>query len=77
MDENIVVLREAWPKMVGPQIAQHSEPVRIEFNALVVSVDLPGFMPELQRIKLHLLKKLKCSYRELRIRQLRFELLHK
>ena len=75
--ENILILRDAWPKLVGAQIAQHSEPGFIKDFALNVFVDLPGFVPELERIKRMLLQKLQSQYRELKIRRLNFLLAHK
>ena len=77
VQENILVLRKAWPKLVGAQIAKHSEPGFIKEFALHVFVDHPGWMPELERIKGMLLKKLQSRYRELRIRRLNFLLEHK
>ncbi len=75
--ENILILRKAWPKLVGEQIAKHSEPGFIKDFALHVFVDHPGWMPELERIKRILLQKLQAQYRELRIRKLNFLLEHK
>lgn len=77
IQENVLVLRKAWSKLVGEQIAKHSEPGFIKDNALYVFVDHPGWMPELERLKRPLLMKLQNSYRELRIRQLRFSLQHR
>lgn len=74
VQENVLVLREAWPKLVGAQIAKHSEPGFIKDFHLHVFVDHPGWLPELERIKRMLLQKLQSSYRELRIRGLRFSL---
>ncbi|MDH3981632.1 MAG: DUF721 domain-containing protein [Kiritimatiellaceae bacterium] len=76
VQENILILREAWPKLVGAQIATHSEPGFIKDFALNVFVDHPGWLPELERQKRPLLMKLQSNYRELRIRQLRFQLKH-
>ncbi len=75
--ENILILRKAWPKLVGAQIAQHSEPGFIKDYVLHVRVDLPGWMPELERLKRVLLQKLKSQYHELQIRRLNFVLAHK
>jgi predicted nucleic acid-binding Zn ribbon protein len=75
--ENILILRKAWPKLVGAQIAQHSDPGFIKDFALNVFVDLPGWMPELERMKRLLLQKLQSQYKELRIRRLNFLLEHK
>ncbi len=77
VQENILVLREAWPKLVGVQIAKHSEPGFIKDFQLYIFVNHPGWIPELERIKRMLLQKLQSSYRELNIRQIRFELQHK
>ena len=68
--ENILILRKAWPALVGAQIAQHSEPGFIKDFMLYVYVDHPGWMPELERQKWFLLQKLQSQYRELRIRRL-------
>ncbi|WP_168433211.1 DUF721 domain-containing protein [Pontiella sulfatireligans] len=77
VQENVRVLRDAWPKLVGEQIAKHSEPGFIKDFTLHVFVDLPGWMPELERVKRLLLQKLQSSYRELRIRRLNLILKHK
>lgn len=74
VQENVLVLRDAWPKLVGAQIAKHSEPGFIKDNALYVFVNHPGWLPELERMKRMLLQKLQSNYRELRIHQLRFSL---
>lgn len=75
--ENILILRKAWPQLVGEQIAQHSQPGFIKDFALFVYIDLPGWLPELERIKRMLLQKIQANYRELRIRRLNFLLEHK
>jgi len=75
--ENILILRDAWPKLVGTQIAKHSEPGFVKEFVLYVFVDHPGWMTELERIKRMLLQKLQSRYRELRIRKLNFLLEHK
>ena len=77
VQENILVLRKVWAKLVGAQIAKHSEPGFIKEFTLYVFVDHPGWMPELERIKRVLLQKLQSRYRDLRIRKLRFLLEHK
>ena len=75
--ENVLMLRKAWPKLVGPQVASHSEPGFIKDFTLQIFVDHPGWMPELERIKGVLLRKLQANYREMRIRRLNFLLEHK
>ena len=77
VQESVLVLREAWPKLVGPQIATHSEPGFIKDFALTVFVDHPGWMAELERMKRPVLMKLQASYRNLRIRHIRFALQHR
>ena len=72
VQENVLVLRKAWSKLVGKQIAYHSEPGFIKDFALHVFVDHPGWMSELERIKRPLQQKIQSDYRELGIRQLRF-----
>jgi len=77
VQENILVLRKAWPELAGAQIAKYSDPGFIKDFTLHIFVDHPGWMPELERIKGMLLKKLQSRYRELRIRSLKFLLEHK
>lgn len=76
-NDNILVLRKAWPEIAGAQIAKHSHPATLENFVLYVEVDHPGWLPELERLKRVLLQKLQSNYRELRIRQLRFSLRHR
>ncbi|WP_322607469.1 DUF721 domain-containing protein [Pontiella agarivorans] len=76
VQEYVVVLRNAWERLAGPQIAKHSEPGYIKDRALVVIVDHPGWIPELERMKRPLLLKIQSSYTSMQIRQLRFELKH-
>lgn len=73
-DENILILRTAWPELAGAQIAKHSQPASLQHFVLHVDVDHPGWLPELERLKRVLLQKLQSNYRELRIRQLHFSL---
>lgn len=74
VQENVLILREAWPKLVGEQIAKHSEPGFISNFTLTVFVNHPGWMPELTRLKRPLLMKLQSNYQALRIKRLRFAL---
>lgn len=77
VQENVLVLRKAWPDLVGAQIATHSDPGFIKDFALHVFVDHPGWMPELERIKGMLLQKLQSRHRAMRIRKLNLILEHK
>lgn len=72
--ENVLVLRKAWPKLVGTQIAKYSAPGFIADFTLIVFVNHPGWMPELERSKRSLLMKLQSKYPELRIKRLRLQL---
>ena len=76
-NEDTLIVRDAWPQLVGQQIASHSMPVSLEHRVLSVNVDHPGWMPELKRMERILLQKLQSKYPDLRIRQLRFILLHR
>lgn len=76
-DENILVLRQAWPEIAGAQIAKHSRPESLQNFVLRVDIDHPGWLPELERLKKVLLQKLQSNYRELRIRQLHLSLRHR
>jgi predicted nucleic acid-binding Zn ribbon protein len=75
--ENILIVRKAWPELVGAQISKHSEPGFIKDFTLHVYVNHPGWLAELERIKRTLLQKFQSQYRELRIRKLSFLLEHK
>lgn len=64
-----------WPALVGPQVAAHTRPARVEYGVLVVAVDHSIWLNELSRYhKATLLKKLKERYGEGRVRDLRFRL---
>lgn len=76
VQESVMVLRKAWPKLVGGPNATHSEPGFIKDFTLFVFVDHPGWIPELDRLKRPLLAKVQSSYRTMRIRRLRFILQH-
>ena len=77
VDDHLLGLREAWPKLVGQQIALHSHPGALSGGMLHVYVDHPGWLPELERMKRILLQKLQAQYPDLRIRQLYFVLTHR
>lgn len=77
VQENVLMLRKAWPELAGEQIARHCEPGFIKDFALHIFVDHPGWVPELERIKGVLLQKLQARFRDMRIRRLNFLLEHK
>jgi predicted nucleic acid-binding Zn ribbon protein len=70
--EHILILRDAWVKLVGTQIAKHSTPGFIKDWALHVRVDHPGWIPEMKRNSSIILSKLKANYPSLSIRRLIF-----
>ena len=77
VQENVLVLRKSWSELVGVQISKHSKPGFIKDFTLYVFVDHPGWVPELKRISRPLLATIQSSYRELRIRKIRFSLQHR
>ena len=77
VDIRVSLLRDAWPKLAGRPIADHSTPGFIKDFALHVFVDLPGWIPELERIKRFVLQKIQVQYPKLRIRKINFLLEHK
>ena len=72
VQDNVLLLRKVWPELAGGPIASHSVPSFIKDFTLHVFVDHPGWMPELERTKRLLLKKLQAGYRDMRIRRLSF-----
>lgn len=47
-----------WDEVVGPQIAQHAQPLRIRESTLEVRVENPTWMQQLQLLKPKILKEL-------------------
>ena len=43
-------LFSGWPEIVGPAMAEHVHPVRIDRTALVVTVDHPAWAPQVRRL---------------------------
>jgi len=39
-----------WPEIVGPAVAAHVQPVRIDENALVVAVDHPAWATQVRHL---------------------------
>lgn len=75
--EEILVLRNAWVKLVGEQVAAHSNPGFIRDFVLYVYVDHPGWKTEFDRIARPLLQKVQSQFRQLRLRRLVFLLEHR
>lgn len=75
--ETVLVLRDAWSELAGPQISRHSRPIALENFTLRICVDHPGWLAEIERTKRLLLRKLQAGYPSLGIRQLQLELGHR
>ncbi len=67
-------LEREWAKLVGPEIAKHARPVRLEQNVLVVGVDSSVWMNELIRYQQStlLVRCQQCLGQE-RIKAIRFQ----
>ena len=39
-----------WPAIVGPAMADHVQPIRVDAEALVVSVDHPAWATQVRRL---------------------------
>jgi hypothetical protein len=66
-------LGAAWSGLVGPFIAQHSHPLRLDRTTLVVAVSQPVVLHTLERdLKRDVLAKLKAAFGETTISAVRF-----
>lgn len=45
---SVARLRRAWPAIVGPVLAQHTEPINIEAGALLTAVDHPAMAQQIR-----------------------------
>lgn len=45
---SVARLRRTWPAMVGPVLAQHTEPVNIESDTLLIAVDHPAMAQQIR-----------------------------
>lgn len=54
-------LMQAWPQIVGPQIAAHAAPIEVRANTLRVVVDSSTWLHELTLLKPILIEKLRRS----------------
>lgn len=48
-DHDLARIREAWTTLAGPQVAAHARPGAIQGHMLVIYVDHPMWLTELQR----------------------------
>mgnify|MGYP001290644264 CR=1 FL=1 len=51
-------ISRAWAQIAGPEIAQRTQPLRIEKNRLVVRVESPSWKMQLEFMKLELLERI-------------------
>lgn len=65
---------EAWPGVVGEQIARHARAVGFEQGKLLVVVDNPGWMTQLKYLKPKLIAKLAGLARKGVVSDIRFML---
>mgnify|MGYP006286001399 CR=1 FL=1 len=65
---------QSWEKVVGVDLAAHSDAVDIRNHALVVEVDHPGWMQKLHMQRERILKTLQQRYPNLEIRNIHFTL---
>jgi predicted nucleic acid-binding Zn ribbon protein len=61
-----------WAKLVGPQIAAVTEPLRVSSGVLLVAVDTSAWIMELNLMKAKILRRLNAGKREGRIEELVF-----
>jgi hypothetical protein len=65
---------QSWHRIVGVDLAAHSDAVDIRNHALVVEVDHPGWMQKLHMQRERILKTLQQRYPNLEIRNIHFTL---
>lgn len=63
-----------WDEVVGERIAKHAQPLRMMELTLVVRVDHPTWMQELQMLKPELLRKIHAHIAPKLIRDIRLEI---
>ena len=64
----------AWNDLVGPFVAEHSQPIRLDRKTLYVQVLQPAIHYTLERQKADLLQKMQTRFGARTIRQLRFRI---
>lgn len=63
-------LAEHWEEAVGPELAAHARPVRLRRDTLVVEVESPAWMQELQLRKHEVRGRLNAALGKPRVREL-------
>lgn len=61
-----------WENIAGPQIAERAHPLKIHGGHLILEVDHPAWIQELNFLKPKLLEKIAKDFPESRITNLRF-----
>ncbi|MFH1873682.1 MAG: DUF721 domain-containing protein [Pseudomonadota bacterium] len=64
---------EIWEDIVGPQIAQNSQPAKWQGNTLVIKVKHASWMQELSFLQSTLLEKIKLAVPGINIKDIRFQ----
>ncbi len=67
-------LIEDWEKLVGPKIAEKSWPLKYLGGILIVEVEHPAWIQELNLLRTNLLEKIKSDYPKSKINNIRFVL---
>ncbi len=67
----IACIRRRWPELVGPVLAQHSEPLDIERDALIIAVDHPAMAQQIRFLQAEIRRACRRKCRMEGIRYLR------
>lgn len=67
-------LETEWPSIMGPAVAVHTRPGRLNGNELVVFVDSSVWLSELYRSRAQMLVNLQKAFGKTRIRSLRLQI---
>ena len=61
-------IRRRWPQVVGPMLAQHTEPLSIERGGLLVAVDHPAMAQQLRFLQQEIIRAClqRCRVRSIR-----------
>ncbi len=65
---------EHWETIAGPKIASKSQPIKLQGDQLIVGVEHPTWIQELNFLKAHFIEKIQKLYPEARIKKIRFQL---
>ncbi|MDX1386093.1 MAG: DUF721 domain-containing protein [bacterium] len=65
---------ENWESIVGDSLAEHAQPQKIQGRTLILAVDHPAWIQELQFLKEPLIRKIQAAFPDTGIDNLRFVL---